>query len=155
MQQRVQELAMDGQDPPVTFIQREPDRHIVVLSPRSPIPTVDLGLVFESDGGEIGKLKSALQSWGLFQAIGHGIPNSVLDEVRNITREFFKLPVEEKQRYSNAIEGGKEPGLEGYGNDRVASEDQILDWSDRLYLLVEPENERKPNFWPEKPSSFS
>ncbi|KAL6898017.1 hypothetical protein ACP4OV_006613 [Aristida adscensionis] len=53
------------------------------------------------------------------------------------------------------VQEWSDPGLvEGYGNDRVLSKDQILDWSDRLHLRVEPEDERNLAFWPKYPESF-
>ena len=33
------------------------------------------------------------------QAIGHGISNLLLDKVRQISREFFAQPMEEKKKY--------------------------------------------------------
>ncbi|KAM0882741.1 hypothetical protein ACQ4PT_032113 [Festuca glaucescens] len=44
--------------------------------------------------------------------------------------------------------------FEGYGNDRVRSPDQILDWTDRVYLKVEPEDERSIALWPAHPETF-
>ncbi|GJN29500.1 hypothetical protein PR202_gb17726 [Eleusine coracana subsp. coracana] len=44
--------------------------------------------------------------------------------------------------------------VEGYGNDRVLTQDQILDWTDRLHLRVEPEDERNFAFWPKHPEAF-
>lgn len=64
-----------------------------------------------------------------------------MDDLMNTSREFFRQPLEEKQKYSNLIDG-KHFQVEGYGNDPVRSQDQILDWSDRLHLRVEPEDEK-------------
>lgn len=86
----------------------------------------------------------------ILQAIGHEMSVSFLDEVRNTAREFFQLPMEAKQKYKRLPEGK----LEGYESDPIASEDQILDWCDRLYLLVQPENERNLALWPENPPLF-
>lgn len=36
----------------------------------------------------------------------------------------------------------------------VVSEKQILDWCDRLYIIVEPENRRIYSLWPTQPPSF-
>ncbi|KQK19351.1 hypothetical protein BRADI_1g47810v3 [Brachypodium distachyon] len=38
--------------------------------------------------------------------------------------------------------------VEGYGNDQVRTEDQRLYWSNRLYLIVEPEDDRNLTHWP-------
>uniref|UniRef100_A0A0E0DXV4 Fe2OG dioxygenase domain-containing protein n=1 Tax=Oryza meridionalis TaxID=40149 RepID=A0A0E0DXV4_9ORYZ len=89
---------------------------------------------------EAAKLRAALQSWGLFAVTGHGMPDPFLDEILAATRGFFHLPPEEKERYSNVVVandgdgGGERFQTEGYGVDRVDTDEQILDWCDRLYL---------------------
>nr|ACN35079.1 unknown [Zea mays] len=70
-----------------------------------------------------------------------------MDAMMDASREFFRQPLQEKQKHSNMIDG-KHFQLQGYGNDRVASEDQVLDWCDRLYLLVEPQEDRSLDLWP-------
>uniref|UniRef100_A0A0E0DXW0 Fe2OG dioxygenase domain-containing protein n=1 Tax=Oryza meridionalis TaxID=40149 RepID=A0A0E0DXW0_9ORYZ len=69
-------------------------------------------------------------------AVGHGIEPGFLSEVMKVTRGFYELPLEEKQKYSN-LANGNEFNHEGYGNDMVVSEKQILDWCDRLDVLHE------------------
>ena len=69
------------------------------------------------------------------------------------SRDFFCLPLDEKRKYSNLIDG-KHFQMEGYGNDQVKTQDQRLDWSDRLNLKVEPEDERNLAHWPIHPKSF-
>ncbi|OEL16235.1 Protein SRG1 [Dichanthelium oligosanthes] len=138
----------------------------------------------DGGANEVAKLQSALQNWGLFlvikplsflvvfryhdgviddqaqfgsvsvQAVGHGMEPEFLAEMMEATRGFFNLPLEEKQRYSNLVDG-KEFSFEGYGNDMVVSEDQILDWCDRLYLIVEPESRIVHSLWPARPPAFS
>ncbi|GAB4832774.1 hypothetical protein Ancab_006790 [Ancistrocladus abbreviatus] len=98
---------------------------------------------------ELDKFKSALTSWGCFQVINHGMTSSFLDNVRQVTKQFFALPLDEKQKCARKIDD-----LDGYGNDTIMSEHQTLDWIDRLYLTVYPEDQRKPNFWPENPPNF-
>ncbi|KAL5985638.1 hypothetical protein ACLOJK_027624 [Asimina triloba] len=189
----VQELSREGADPPQRFIWRQnQERPIDASPPTSPIPTVDLELLFSSDGdsrmGEMEKLLSALKSWGLFQvmgggrivkdeikhprqvaveaehmgveqlvcqnsepwseeinAVGHGIPTSLMDDVGKVSREYFDLPKEEKENFSKAV------FKEGDENDEIASKDEIRDWCDHLYLLVLPEDERDMSLWPENP----
>ncbi|GMQ07290.1 hypothetical protein CsSME_00051543 [Camellia sinensis var. sinensis] len=75
--------------------------------------------------------------------------SSFLDKLQEIAKQFFVLPIEEKHKYSRTVED-----LEGYGNDSVFSEHQILDWTDRLYLIVSPEDQRKLKFWPQNPECF-
>ncbi|PRQ26519.1 putative oxidoreductase [Rosa chinensis] len=86
----------------------------------------------------------------IIDAIGHGISSSFLDKIREAAKQFFELPVEEKQRYSREIYGGRE----GYGVDAIVSEKQVRDWSYRLILRVFPEDQRRLNLWPENPNDF-
>jgi len=83
------------------------------------------------------------------QAIGHGMSSSYLDKIRELAKQFFALPEEEKQKYARAVNES-----EGYGNDRVVSDKQVLDWSYRLSLRVFPEEKRRLSLWPKIPSDF-
>lgn len=75
--------------------------------------------------------------------------SSFLDKVREVSKKFFELPKEEKLKYA------REPNdVEGYGNDKILSKNQRLDWTDRIYLKVQPEDQRKFKVWPEKPNDF-
>ncbi|KAA0047619.1 codeine O-demethylase-like [Cucumis melo var. makuwa] len=52
---------------------------------------------------------------------------------------------EEKQKYSPRNEDDK---FQGYGNDVVVSEKQVLDWNYRIFIQVFPHDSRKLNLWP-------
>ncbi|KAJ3673227.1 hypothetical protein LUZ60_006601 [Juncus effusus] len=152
----VQELWANGCDPPSRYIVKGEIGPINIssLPPSSPIPVIDLSRLFQPDGAdELAKLRSALESWGLFIAVGHGISSDLLDEVLNMSREFFQQPLEEKQKYKS-MSDEKNMVMEGYGNDGVESDDVALDWSDRLQLVVQPEDQRTLSLWPSTPSSF-
>ncbi|GAV82089.1 2OG-FeII_Oxy domain-containing protein/DIOX_N domain-containing protein [Cephalotus follicularis] len=147
----VQQLALNG-EVPEGYIQKGSDGGVKYASaPFMEIPLVDIGLLTSPSASreELEKLRSALSSGGCFQAINHGMTETFLDKVREASKQFFALPVEEKQKYNRQV-----GSIEGYGNDMVLSEHQILDWTDRLYLTVSPEEERKLKFWPENPEDF-
>lgn len=72
-----------------------------------------------------------------------------MDEVRQVGREFFKQPMEEKNKVSKGVEE-----FDGYGADPVPEEGQSLDWSDRLFLHVYPQDIRNYSLWPTNPPSF-
>ncbi|XP_057967812.1 jasmonate-induced oxygenase 4-like [Malania oleifera] len=158
LSKRVQEMVLNGEDPPAPYICRDGGDVEEVPSSLSPIPIIDLSLISsltpcpekeEKEEEELQKLRSALCSWGCFQAIGHGIPSSFLDKIRRVTREFFEQPMAEKKKKSKTVEE-----FEGYGADPTPAEGQPLDWSDRLFLDVHPEDRRKLKFWPENPECF-
>ncbi|GAB4852673.1 hypothetical protein Ancab_016888 [Ancistrocladus abbreviatus] len=112
-----------------------------LLSPSSSSP--------QQAAAELVKLRSAVTSWGCFQVINHGMTSSYLDKVLRVCKEFFVLPLDERQKYSEV------PYLfSGYGNDAALAGDQILNWNDRLYLTIYPENPSKLKYWPQKPEKF-
>ncbi|XP_044426878.1 codeine O-demethylase isoform X2 [Triticum aestivum] len=153
----VQQLAATVQEPPSRYLLREHEDlggHLAGAELPELIPTIDLDLLSASnDAEEATKLRSALQSWGFFKVSNHGMETSLMDSVMTASREFFHLPHEEKKKCSNLI-GGKHFQVEGYGNDQVKTQDQILDWSDRLHLRIEPEGGRNLAHWPTHPKSF-
>ena len=69
--------------------------------------------------------------------------------MRDVAKQFFALPENEKQKYARAVNES-----EGYGSDRVVSDKQVLDWSYRLTLTTFPEDKRRLNLWPENPNEF-
>ncbi|KAK3162954.1 hypothetical protein QOZ80_1BG0095790 [Eleusine coracana subsp. coracana] len=111
------------------------------------IPVIDVGEL--PHDGELNKLRLACEEWGFFQVVNHGIAEEVLDEMEKVTREFFMLPLEEKEKYPMAP-----GGIQGYGHAFVFSEDQKLDWSNMLALGVDPAFIRQPKLWPTNPASF-
>ncbi|PUZ61960.1 hypothetical protein GQ55_4G320200 [Panicum hallii var. hallii] len=150
----VQELAGRqqgaGDDVPARYVARANDAEAAAAA--APVPVIDLGRLCqqprgESAADEAARLRMALESWGLFLVTNHGIEAPLMDAVMEASREFFRQPLEEKQRYTNMVDG-EHFQLEGYGNDRVASEGQVLDWCDRLYLKVEPPDEKNLALWP-------
>ncbi|PAN25508.1 hypothetical protein PAHAL_4G307400 [Panicum hallii] len=143
----VQELAAAGLDQlPSRYVRPERERRPGLAGGTlvgnaadmpEPMPVIDLRRLLScaAEGAqEAGNLRSALQSWGMFLRI-------------------LYLPLEEKQKCSNLVDG-KRFQVEGYGNDQVKAQDQILDWSDRLNLKVEPQDERNLASWPRHPEHF-
>lgn len=145
----VQDVASKG-EVPERYIHKESDRG-ALNAPLMAAPVIDITLLCSSSksGPELEKLRHGLQSWGCFQAINHGMSTELLDEVRQLAKQFFDLPMEEKLKYSR-----EEAEMEGYGNDMVLSNQQILDWTDRLYLTVYPQQSRRFKYWPTNPERF-
>lgn len=57
--------------------------------------------------------------------------------------------MEEKNKYAKSV-----VDFQGYGADPVPEQGQSLDWSDRLFLEVFPEDRKQYNLWPKIPKSF-
>lgn len=108
----VQELATSGEQPPPKYFHKDVNVQgkQVTTDDFSSVPIIDISRLtsnasIEEKEEEMAKLKSALNSWCLFQ---------------------------------------------GFGSDSIGAniDGQVLDWSDRLYLLNEPVDERKLRYWP-------
>ncbi|KAI3911629.1 hypothetical protein MKW92_030248 [Papaver armeniacum] len=152
----VQELSTSGEEPPPKYFHKDVNviGKQVTTDASLSVPIIDISRLtsnasIDEKEEEMGKLKSALNSWGMFQAVGHGIPQNLLDDMYNISKKFFDLPVEEKQRYASSKDD-EIFDLQGFGSDSIGAniDGQVLDWSDRLYLLNEPVDERKLHYWP-------
>ncbi|KAL6613847.1 hypothetical protein ACP70R_036117 [Stipagrostis hirtigluma subsp. patula] len=111
------------------------------------IPVIDVGELPRDD--ELNKLRLACEEWGFFQVVNHGIDDELLDEMEKVAKEFFMLPLEEKEKYPMAP-----GGIQGYGHAFVFSKDQKLDWCNMLALGVEPDFIRQPKLWPTTPANF-
>uniref|UniRef100_A0A7N0U109 Fe2OG dioxygenase domain-containing protein n=1 Tax=Kalanchoe fedtschenkoi TaxID=63787 RepID=A0A7N0U109_KALFE len=149
----VQEQLSNGEEFSERYIYKGQDRETVGAHfPVADIQVVDLrkfsSLSPERDE-EFKKLKSALNSWGCFQAVNHGMSISLMEQTREATKSFFATAKEEKQKYARP-----EDDIEGYGNDMILSEKQTLDWTDRLYLTIMPIGQRKLQYWPQTPPNF-
>lgn len=153
MSKTIEQMVTHGDQPSSEFIVKETKFGSIESSPPlGPFPVIEMSL-FSSQahvGIELEKLKSSLSSAGCFQVIGHGMSDSFLDRVREVAVEFFQLPAEEKQKHARAVNE-----IEGYGSDLVVSDEQVLDWSHRLFLRVFPVHQRRLNLWPQCPPEFS
>ncbi|KAL5182528.1 Protein SRG1 [Glycine soja] len=137
----------------VRDVTERPNLNVIPLSP-SPddMPIIDFSKLTkgnkEETHEEILKLSTACEEWGFFQIINHDIDLDLLESIEKITRGFFMLPLEEKQKYALI------PGtFQGYGQALVFSEDQKLDWCNMFGLAIE--TVRFPHLWPQRPAGFS
>lgn len=66
------------------------------------VPLVDLSGWFDGTGrAEVAaRIDAALRESGFLLVTGHGVPTELRDRTRELTRRFFALPTEQKQRYA-------------------------------------------------------
>nr|AHW42458.1 GA2ox8 [Pinus tabuliformis] len=159
----VQELVKNHVHPnaaeavPPRYIRPQEERPTVSLiaSSEFSIPVIDMKKLIILQGQEdqrkqeMERLSDACQEWGFFQIVNHGIPHSLIDEIKAVAKDFFNLPLEEKQK--SAPQGG-DP--QGYGQMFVTAEDQTLDWGDLLALSLKPNQIKNLALWPTVPTNF-
>lgn len=136
---------------PEEYVRSEEDRPTVKSpTPDSSIPIIDLKNLLDNNHSEeeMLKLHMACEEWGFFQLINHGVPHPLIKGMKGLSHEFFKLPLEEKQKY--ALQPN---GVEGYGQ-QFAVGGHKLDWGDMLFIRAMPVSQRDMSYWPTKPENF-
>ncbi|KAL2508621.1 Protein SRG1 [Forsythia ovata] len=152
--QNVQKLAShNSKGVPYRYVRPEIEIEKVSVDGLLQIPVIDMSKLDTEKSAvynqELLKLHLACKEWGFFQLINHGASEEI-EEMKVVTSEFFKLPLEEKMAYAQTPNT-----IEGYGQAFVVSEDQKLDWGDMLFLVPLPVSRRNLRFWPKTPASFT
>ncbi|KAK6120258.1 hypothetical protein DH2020_045949 [Rehmannia glutinosa] len=106
---RVQHLSDSGiRVIPDRYVKKPSDRPIFDLDPSSEIdiPVIDMRGLYSDDESirrkTAGMIDGACREWGFFQVVNHGVSHEVMARTREVWREFFELPLEEKQKYANS-----------------------------------------------------
>ncbi|KAF9612769.1 hypothetical protein IFM89_003779 [Coptis chinensis] len=64
----------------------------------SDVPVIDLSLLDGRNEEELKKLDLACKHWGFFQVTNHGVAEEILNNMKDTTSSFFKLPFEDKKK---------------------------------------------------------
>lgn len=115
-------------------------------------------------------INAACTNYGFFYLTGHGIPSSKLDEIIDLARRFFALPLKEKNKIKRFDAGGPEGGdsargYQGLGEnvtqglqDMQEAIDFYAPWSGAVEQDDGGPGTRKtlqgPNLWPSEPSEL-
>ncbi|XP_059298413.1 codeine O-demethylase-like [Lycium ferocissimum] len=146
----VQELVRnDAKEVPKRYIQNNENRPITNFKPSqesAEIPIINFSLLADGNEDERKKMHLACKEWGFFQLLNHGITKEVMQNVKKAVSRFFELPLIEKKKYAM-----EKDDLHGYGQAFVHSEEQTLEWSDIMFLIIYPLKSRKTMVWPELP----
>ncbi|PWA94844.1 2-oxoglutarate (2OG) and Fe(II)-dependent oxygenase superfamily protein (mitochondrion) [Artemisia annua] len=84
------------------------------------------------------EVKDALETWGFFQMVNHGIPNSMLEEVKKGVKAFFEQDDEvKKQWYTRGLDGGKRKVVYNSNFDLYAA--PVTNWRDSIFCIMAPD----------------
>ncbi|KAK9115746.1 hypothetical protein Sjap_014693 [Stephania japonica] len=152
--ENVQELASNKElnSVPDRYVRPELAFDVVSVEDSLKIPVIDLSRIDDDQQfayDEMTKLHHACEDWGFFHLINHGVCEDIIEKLKDDTKEFFKLPLEEKSVYAQLPNS-----FEGYGQAFVVSEDQKLDWGDMLFYSLLPVNKRNMRLWPIHPPTL-
>ena len=100
------------------------------------LPVLDLAQL-DADGSQrqdfLAQLRHAAHDMGFFYLTGHGIDKELLDEVRQISREFFALPLAEKL----AVQMIRSPHFRGYSLAAAEYTRGGQDWREQFDIGAE------------------
>ncbi|KAJ7532801.1 hypothetical protein O6H91_13G020600 [Diphasiastrum complanatum] len=149
--QRVQKLAASSLDALPEKYVRPASHRAPLNAPLANLPVIDLSGLADprTHSSTVQQIGDACTEWGIFHAINHGIPLSLIHRVQQVSKELFDLPYEEKEVYAN------KPGLPvGYGSHLGASNSGTMDWSDYFFHQLRPSTSYDADSWPAKPAAY-
>ncbi|KAK8684124.1 hypothetical protein V6N13_040157 [Hibiscus sabdariffa] len=102
------------------------------------VPVIDFSKLNGDDRARtLGQIANACQEWGFFQLVNHGIPVELLERVKKVSSEFYKLEREENFNKSKGMEL----------LDKSVESLENSDWEDVVTLLDD-------NEWPSNTPGF-
>ncbi|KAL6878274.1 hypothetical protein ACP4OV_012444 [Aristida adscensionis] len=115
------------------------------------LPVVNMARLLHPDSSatEVAKLGSACRNWGFFQLTNHEVDQSVIQQMKDNTVQFFSLPLQSKKTVS--VQGN---GFEGFGHHYSRSNNK-LDWAECVILTTQPVQDRNMSLWPTNPPTFT
>ncbi|XAR52936.1 Codeine 3-O-demethylase [Bertholletia excelsa] len=157
----VQELALSGlKDLSSRFIKNLPDRPVIPPHAHDPLETLPsinvaklrIGIDQAGRAEELARLACAAREWGMFLITNHGIAPAVVHGVEEVVKGFFGLTFREKK---TSVGTYADVDNMGYGRNFVKSEDQPLDWMDRVSVKAAPKEATEGlDVWPQNPANF-
>jgi len=120
------------------------------------IPTLDISGMLD-DPGLIEAHGKAYEEFGFCGIKGHGISDAVIGEAYDAIREFFALPLEEKQRSATGEGGARGYTLFGVETAKDSVHPDLKEFwhvGRELPAGVAPHRSLFPNIWPPQIPDF-
>jgi isopenicillin N synthase-like dioxygenase len=137
----------------------------------NPVPVIDISAFSGSDltarQRVAYEVNEACTNIGFLLVTGHGVPAALINEMRDVSRQYFDLPTEEKLKLR--MPADRYRGYIALGNEALANslDDQTppdlkesfsigpsVPVDDDYHRAARPGNFFAPNLWPDQPSSF-
>nr|AFK38882.1 unknown [Medicago truncatula] len=107
------------------------------------VPVIDFSkLNGEERAKTLAQIANGCEEWGFFQLINHGISEELLERVKKVSSEFYKLEREENFKNSKTVKL-----LDDIAEKKSSEKLENVDWEDVITLLSD-------NEWPENTPSF-
>ncbi|XP_076890723.1 1-aminocyclopropane-1-carboxylate oxidase homolog 1-like isoform X1 [Bidens hawaiensis] len=123
--------------------------HQPQLTPQLTLPTIDLQGINEDPIRRkevIGQVKEALESWGFFQMVNHGININVLKKMLKGVMDFHEQDTEVKKQWYTRDVSGKTRVIYNSNFDLYGA--PVTNWRDSFYCTMTP-NPPEPHELPQ------
>ncbi|CAM6008951.1 unnamed protein product [Sphagnum balticum] len=98
------------------------------------VAVIDLSDLLHQDSERrtsvVANIRFALEEWGFFQVVNHGVPEALMDEILRVYKLFFELPLEEKIKYYTT---DPDPTFK-FGVGRITPSPSVQSWKDFAIL---------------------
>ncbi|XP_071705816.1 1-aminocyclopropane-1-carboxylate oxidase homolog 1-like [Rutidosis leptorrhynchoides] len=142
---------------PRIFRLPSPEKLDSINEPKPCLPTIDMEGLNEDPIRRkqvMEKMKDALQSWGFFQIVNHGIPIKLLEDAKKSVIEFFEQDTDVKKQWYSRDVTGKIRVVYHSNYDLYSA--PVTNWRDSFYCIMAPnppeQHELPPpcrDTWPE------
>lgn len=117
--------------------------HAIPITTQESIPIIDMSK-WDDDPRVSESICAAAEKWGFFQIINHGIPDDILDGMKEAANDFFELPVEERRKYLKKNSPSPAVALKSSFSPYA---EKVLAWKDTLYHHVATNRNEGSEFW--------
>ncbi|XP_071721391.1 1-aminocyclopropane-1-carboxylate oxidase homolog 1-like [Rutidosis leptorrhynchoides] len=107
---------------------------------KSTLPTIDMEDINQDSikrNEVVEKVKNALETWGFFQIVNHGIPISVLEDAKKGIIGFFEQDTDVKKQWYTRDGTGKTKVVYNSNFDLYAA--PVTNWRDSFYCAMAPD----------------
>jgi hypothetical protein len=126
----------------------QPDKYEKANNMSHVIPVIDLKDIGNKDPsihqGIVSKIKEACETWGFFQVVNHGIPLSVLEELKDGVKRFYEQDTEVKK----ALYTRDSNRSFVYNSNFDIYRSPALNWRDSFMCYLAPPDTLKPQEFP-------
>ncbi|XP_058743364.1 1-aminocyclopropane-1-carboxylate oxidase homolog 12-like [Vicia villosa] len=122
-----------------SLFHHQPDKYQKSNTTNHAIPVIDLSDIHQ---GTVDRIKEACETWGFFQVVNHGIPLTVLEELKDGVKRFHEMDAQvKKDLYSRDQDRSFI-----YNSNYAIYSSPALNWIDTFKCYLAPETPKPQDF---------